>query len=80
MHARYVRGFNNDPSNWWAVGDGALRSILEFCGFSEPKEVFRWTHPSLDGMYRIIWAMQKLKEIELAYDDTSYASSPGAQP
>ena len=45
MHARYVRGFNNDPSNWWAVEDGALRSILDFCGFSGLQEVFRWTHP-----------------------------------
>jgi 2-polyprenyl-3-methyl-5-hydroxy-6-metoxy-1,4-benzoquinol methylase len=74
MHARYVRGFNNDPSNWWAVGDGALRSILDFCGFSEPQEVFRWTHPSLDGMYRIIWATRKVKNIETAYDDASYFS------
>jgi hypothetical protein len=75
MHARYVRGFNNDPSNWWAVGDGALRSILDFCGFSGLQEVFRWTHPSLDGMYRIIWVMQKVKNIESAYDDASYSST-----
>lgn len=69
MISRYVRGFNNDPSNWWALGDGALREILTYCGFGNITEVFHWTHPSLDGMYRIIWKMEKLKPIEKAYDD-----------
>ena len=69
MIARYVRGFNNDPSNWWALGDGALREILTFCGFGQPTEVFHWTSPLLDGMYRIIWVMRKEREIEEAYED-----------
>jgi SAM-dependent methyltransferase len=67
--SRYVHGFNDDPSNWWALGDGALRDMLAFCGFDEPVEVFHWTSPLLDGMYRIIWVMRKRREIEEAYDD-----------
>jgi len=67
--ARYVRGFKNDPSNWWGLGDGALREILTFCGFDKPLEVFHWTHPSLDGMYRIIWVMRKLRPIEETYEE-----------
>ena len=69
MLPRYVRGFNNDPSNWWALGDGALTEILKYCGFGNISEVFRWTHPSLDGMYRIIWKMDKIRLIEKAYND-----------
>jgi tRNA (mo5U34)-methyltransferase len=69
--ARYVRGFNGDPSNWWALGDGAMKDILEFCGFGEIKEVFHWTSPLLDGMYRVIWTMRKVRPIETAYDDMS---------
>jgi len=69
MLSRYVRGFNNDPSNWWALGGGALTEILKYCGFGNISEVFYWTHPSLDGMYRIIWKMEKLGPIEKAYDD-----------
>jgi SAM-dependent methyltransferase len=71
MLSRYVRGFNNDPSNWWALGGGALTEILEYCGFGNISEVFRWTHPSLDGMYRIIWKMDKIQAVEKAYDDIS---------
>ena len=67
--ARYVRGFNGDVSNWWALGDGSLKKILQFCGFGEIQEVFHWTSPLLDGMYRIIWVMKKEREIEAAYDD-----------
>lgn len=74
MLSRYVRGFNNDPSNWWALGDGALTAILEYCGFSDIEEVFHWTHPSLDGMYRIIWKMDKVRPIEKAYDDIDQIS------
>jgi SAM-dependent methyltransferase len=67
--ARFVRGFNGDPSNWWALGDGALRDILTFCGFGEPVEIFHWSSPALDGMYRIIWVMRKLGPVEPAYED-----------
>jgi SAM-dependent methyltransferase len=71
MTARYFRGFNGDPSNWWAIGDGALREIVTFCGFGEPLEVFKWTHPSLDGMYRLIWVMRKLRPIQETYEELS---------
>ena len=74
MTARYVRGFNGDPSNWWALGDGSLRAILTFCGFGEPIEVLHWTHPLLDGMYRIIWVMRKLYPIEQTYEDRAGSS------
>lgn len=69
MLSRFVRGFNNDPSNWWALGDGALRHILEFCGFGDIVEVFHWTSPLLDGMYRVIWKLEKITNIGKAYDD-----------
>jgi SAM-dependent methyltransferase len=67
--ARYVRNFDGDPSNWWALGDGALRDILAFCGFGEPVEVFHWTSPALDGMYRIIWVLRKVAPIEATYEE-----------
>ncbi len=69
MLSRYVRGFNGDPSNWWALGDGALKEILKYCGFGNIVEVFRWTHPMLDGMYRVILKMDKVSPIEQAYDN-----------
>jgi SAM-dependent methyltransferase len=71
MGARYCRGFNGDPSNWWALGDGALREILTFCGFGKLQEVFHWTHPMLDGMYRIIWVMRKTGPVEQTYEETA---------
>jgi 2-polyprenyl-3-methyl-5-hydroxy-6-metoxy-1,4-benzoquinol methylase len=69
MLSRYVRGFNGDPSNWWALGEGALNEILKYCGFNNMIEIFRWTHPKLDGMYRVILKMDKTHDAELAYDE-----------
>jgi hypothetical protein len=33
--------------------------------------------PLLDGMYRVIWTMKKLRPIEVAYDDTFAKARPG---
>jgi SAM-dependent methyltransferase len=74
--ARFVRGFNGDPSNWWALGDGALSDILNFCGFGEPVEVFHWSSPALDGMYRIIWVMRKLRPVEETYEELAAVAKP----
>lgn len=62
--ARYVRGFNDDITNWWALGRGVIDDLLAYAGFGPSRLLFHWTAPILDGMSRVIIAAEKQRPLE----------------
>lgn len=56
----WMRGHNNDLSNFWAVSSMVLRECLEGFGFVKIQECFRVSPPQMDDrMSRVVWAAQK---------------------
>lgn len=57
---KWIRGFGGDRTNFWALGEGAIRSIAEYCGMSELKLVFEtWPAVYKREMSRAIWTGNK---------------------
>ncbi len=57
----FPRGYAGDNSNWWALGVGAVRGMLETCGLSGVAVVREWANEALaaTGMSRTAFVARR---------------------
>lgn len=59
----WMRGHNEDPSNYWALSPSVLRECLTSAGFTKPVECFRVSPGQMaDTMSRVVWVARKAGE------------------
>ena len=56
-----AHGYAGENSNWWALGVGAVRGMLEACGLSGVAVVNEWTNEKISatGMSRTALVAQR---------------------
>lgn len=54
--SKWVYGFAGDMSNFWALGEGTIESVAQYCGITDLKLVFEaWPPAYKREMSRAIW-------------------------
>jgi len=57
---KWIRGFAGDRSNFWALGEGVIRSIAESCSITDLQRVLEvWPENYRREMSRCIWIGRK---------------------
>lgn len=57
---KWIHGFGGDKTNYWALGEGAIESIAEYCGVRELRRILEvWPEAYQKEMSRCIWIGQK---------------------
>jgi len=57
---KWIHGFSGDRTNFWALGEGAIVSIAQYCGMAELHMILEvWPDVYKREMSRCIWIGQK---------------------